>query len=111
MKEGDIVDLIDKSDKDWWLVRNLKGKEGYYPKNYLKKPDYCTNCRRLGHTADKCYRCTRCKKIGHDATTCTAIICERCGYLNHTAKDCRTPYCTFCRNFGHISSKCYKLNK
>ena len=81
------------------------------PGMQLKKPDYCTNCKRLGHTADKCVRCTRCKKIGHDATTCTAIICERCGYLNHTAKDCRTPYCTFCRNFGHISSKCYKLNK
>lgn len=37
-KEGDIVDVMDQSEGDWWLVK-LNGTEGWAPANYLKKHD------------------------------------------------------------------------
>lgn len=36
LKVGDVVDLLDSSNADWWLLKAPNGKEGYYPANFLK---------------------------------------------------------------------------
>lgn len=44
VKEGEIVDLIEESDMDgnreWWLVSNSEGKQGYVPANYMSIVQY-----------------------------------------------------------------------
>ncbi|CAL4135373.1 unnamed protein product [Meganyctiphanes norvegica] len=40
IKEGDVVELFDKVDFDWWFVCNIATKEtGYVPPNYIAKRD------------------------------------------------------------------------
>lgn len=34
---GEILELKEKSNEEWWLVENSNGKEGFAPANYLKE--------------------------------------------------------------------------
>ena len=36
VKENDSVTIIDRSDDEWWLVRNNRGKEGVVPAQYVQ---------------------------------------------------------------------------
>ena len=36
MQRGEVLELKDKSNGEWWLVENSSGKEGFAPANYLK---------------------------------------------------------------------------
>lgn len=38
LKEGDVVEVLDKSEGEWWLVK-LNGKEGWAPSSYLTKKE------------------------------------------------------------------------
>jgi hypothetical protein len=38
LRKGDIVELLDPSNPDWWLVRLAPGKpQGYVPAAYVKR--------------------------------------------------------------------------
>lgn len=39
MKEGDVVEVLDKSEGEWWLVRLNGKKEGWAPSSYLTKKE------------------------------------------------------------------------
>ena len=36
VKKGEVLLLLAKTNNDWWSVRQLSGKEGYVPANYVK---------------------------------------------------------------------------
>ncbi|XP_031561245.1 SH3 and PX domain-containing protein 2A-like [Actinia tenebrosa] len=38
LKEGDVVEVVDKSEGEWWLVR-LNEKQGWVPSSYLTKQE------------------------------------------------------------------------
>lgn len=35
-KEGDIIEIIEKTNADWWMGR-LNGREGLFPSNYVEE--------------------------------------------------------------------------
>ena len=37
MKKGEVMFLLAKSNKDWWNVRTVAGKDGFVPSNYVKE--------------------------------------------------------------------------
>lgn len=37
MSRGEILELKEKSNEEWWLVENTNCKEGFAPANYLKE--------------------------------------------------------------------------
>ena len=37
IQRGEMLELRDKSNLEWWLVENSSGKEGFAPANYLKE--------------------------------------------------------------------------
>lgn len=36
VKENDSITLVDRSDDEWWLVRNSRGQEGVVPAQYVQ---------------------------------------------------------------------------
>ena len=36
VKENDSITLVDRSDDEWWLVRNARGQEGVVPAQYVQ---------------------------------------------------------------------------
>lgn len=36
MSTGDIIDIVDETNADWWTGRN-RGKQGLFPSNYVQK--------------------------------------------------------------------------
>ncbi|WWC73129.1 uncharacterized protein I206_107095 [Kwoniella pini CBS 10737] len=39
VKDGETVTIVDKENDEWWLVRNLRGKEGVVPAAYVQLND------------------------------------------------------------------------
>ena len=37
LKRGELLELKDKTNNEWWFVENLLGEEGFAPANYLKE--------------------------------------------------------------------------
>lgn len=37
--ENEVLTIVDKSDEEWWLVRNLSGQEGVVPAQYVQVND------------------------------------------------------------------------
>lgn len=35
MRKGEVMTLLDRSNMDWWYVKNHKGKTGYVPRNFV----------------------------------------------------------------------------
>lgn len=44
IKKGDELTLIDSSDPNWWICKNLKtNKQGFVPSNYVAATQNCSH--------------------------------------------------------------------
>ena len=79
-----ILALVSSSNKDWWSVRNSKGKEGFVPANYVKE----TNPQVVQKPVKKMQKVTKTIKVNKkmsvvnctcDMTTCFVLcLCVLC---------------------------------
>ena len=71
-----ILALVSSSNKDWWSVRNSKGKEGFVPANYVKE----TNPQVVQKPVKKMQKVTKTIKVNKKMSAVNCA-CDMTTYL------------------------------